>query len=512
MSNKIESAPLAYDQSHVEAEIAEINTLIGAGKLEEAASKCRFALETHQDARYFLLQGYVAQQSGDYELAIRASTRANELGHENWLGNFVLGFSLGALGRHDEARVALARAHTLAPGRIDPAVYLLEETAITEGNDAADALFRSMSAYIKDPSFDLAWHLQIIRRLLGQEMLHDAERECRQAIEKYDVAAPHAWLGYIAQQTGRHELAVQSCRRAIELGLQDWTTYFVLAGSLRTLKRHAEARDAAAKAYSLEPQRADSAILYLEETVAADGFADARELFQSMRTGSTDLAVTREWRRLTFENGDDSELEGLIVARQMTARSWAEANGQAVLSVESVEEIPIEAPPVIGAPQIHFKTTVMSNEPYVADLRDVTIFSKSHIVLTPDGVAVNDTGANARFGRYVSHRSDSAVIGQRAERLLIDPSPFELATLDAGVMMSGVVSDAFGHWVPEYLPKLQFLEHHPDFRDLPIVVDEVMPASHFEYLQLIVPNRIIKLPAGRGLRCKRLLYASPATF
>jgi hypothetical protein len=207
-----------------------------------------------------------------------------------------------------------------------------------------------------------------------------------------------------------------------------------------------------------------------------------------------------------------ADASGLISCRQMRARDWAEAARQNVSLVFDVEQIPIVSPQVVGEERRVFTTSVTSNQPYVAELRDVTVFSKSHIVLTPDGVAINDTGADIRFGQYVSHKSDGAVIGQRAGRLLLDPSSYQTEDVDAAAMLSGAASDAFGHWFPEFLPKLQFLEQHPAFRGLPIIVDEQMPASHFDFLSAVVPNPIIKLAAGRALRCKTLLYAPPPTF
>ena len=56
--------------------------------------------------------------------------------------------------------------------------------------------------------------------------------------------------------------------------------------------------------------------------------------------------------------------------------------------------------------------------------------------------------------------------------------------------MGGFASSAYGHWFAEFIPKLRFLEQHPRFSELPIIVDEGMPQSHYDFLSLLVPNAL----------------------
>ena len=288
----------------------------------------------------------------------------------------------------------------------------------------------------------------------------------------------------------------------------------MLGLSLRSLGRHVEAAAALTTAHQLLPSKIDVAVLLLEETLVVAGLNSATELYRVMASQITDATLTRAWKKLSFEKADvlAPPPDGCVACDQMTARAWALDRGLIVTNVEGVDDIPVESPPVIGVRPVSYKTTIYSNEPYVVELRGATIFSKSNIVLTSDGVALDETGAHEDYGQFVSHQSDNAVIGQRDGRLLIDTGSFEIRTLEVGIMLSGALSGAFGHWVPEYLPKLQFYEHHPEFKQLPIIVDEDMPQSHYDYLNCIAKNLLIKIPANVGFRCERLIYAPPATF
>jgi hypothetical protein len=79
-------------------------------------------------------------------------------------------------------------------------------------------------------------------------------------------------------------------------------------------------------------------------------------------------------------------------------------------------------------------------------------------------------------------------------------------------MLSGWASQHFGHWVPEYLCRLAYLETHPRYAELPIIVDADMPPQHLEFLSLLVPNPVVELPLGGALKVGELIVGSPSCF
>ncbi len=150
--------------------------------------------------------------------------------------------------------------------------------------------------------------------------------------------------------------------------------------------------------------------------------------------------------------------------------------------------------------------------PYACTLRDATIFYRSNIILAADGAALNDTVADLEFGRFIAFDQDTAALAQRPGHVLLDLGQFQVSDLDAGVMLSGCASQHYGHWVGEYLSRLHYLQQHPRFAELPIIVDADMPPQHLEYLRLLAPNPIVQIAAGGGLRCRELIVAGNTTF
>lgn len=221
------------------------------------------------------------------------------------------------------------------------------------------------------------------------------------------------------------------------------------------------------------------------------------------------------WRYLVRRHPHLSGAGGIRFGRQDSARNWASRNGYRVREIAFETRIPVETPAVYGASDVRTRHDIESFTPYVVELPNVIGFSGSNIVLTECGWALNEAGAHPAFGRYVSHQSDPMVVAAAhcgGNRILINEGGGNRRELDRGIMLFGVASDAFGHWVPEYLTRIEFYEQHPDYASLPIVIDEGMPANHLEYLRLLTRNEIIVLKKGEQIKFGRLIYASPPTF
>lgn len=201
-----------------------------------------------------------------------------------------------------------------------------------------------------------------------------------------------------------------------------------------------------------------------------------------------------------------------VVAPVASVRDWARQVGLEVLEAGEIEAIPFKPPHVWGRPPAATPVFAASNRPYVADLANVRIVGNSSLILTPDGTALSDTGGHPTFGHIVDFVYEPIVLAQRPGRVLLDFGGLRTRTIDAGMWLSGLASWAFGHWLPEFLPKLQFLRRHPDFDDLPIIVDADMPQSHFDHLRRLAPNPLIKLRTGESFVCRRLLVAPSPTF
>ena len=353
-----------------------------------------------------------------------------------------------------------------------------------------------------------------IRELLAAGRLAEARDVCAAASETYSDYELYELLGYISQQTQHYQDAVKACGAALGLGASGWSNHFVLGLSLSALHRHGDAAQSFGRALTFAPEREEIAVRFLDETFLHEGLDASRSVFREIARRNESASLVKAWARIAFEAGELSEATatGALACEQMTVRDWIEKNGGQVDLVGTVQQSPVVFPPVIGAEQESWSTSISSNQPYIAELTDVTIFYRSNIILTKDSAALDDVGCHPKFGKYVSHQSDSVVIGQRDSDLLLDAQAFPIDEIDTGIMLSGAASNEFGHWVCDFLPRMQVYEAHPDFSRLPVIVDDNMPASHYEYLSCVASNPQVRISPGRALRCKKLIFAPPVTF
>jgi capsular polysaccharide biosynthesis protein len=353
-----------------------------------------------------------------------------------------------------------------------------------------------------------------IRNLFNQNRFRDALRMVRRVRPDYPedpwLATMQAYLHLVIAEP---EQALEMAEEAARLGSEDPTVKLVIGAAHRNLGHHEEAAEALFVAQKLFPNRADVASMLLEEMTTVHGLDRARPLYAQISATIHDRELTTAWAKLLFRDGLDTELPpDWTPARVMSVPDWMARAGHAMEFVGVRETIPIEDPVVEGGPPPVFKAMMPGYVPYACTLRDATIFYRSNMVLMPDGVALNDTVADPEYGRFIAFTQDAAAVDQAGGRVLLDVGQFQVENLDAGIMLSGCASWHYGHWVGEYLSRLHYLERHPRFAELPIIVDADMPPQHLEYLRQLVPNRFVQIPAGGGLRCGELIVAGPTCF
>lgn len=357
-----------------------------------------------------------------------------------------------------------------------------------------------------------------VNALSSARKLSNARQVAESAIVRFPHSADLASaLGFICKQLGDFPAAVTACDNAIALGCQAWITPFMLGLSHRALGDHPKASMALMQALERRPGHVENLTLLLEEVVVAFGIDSGREVYQTVIDPALRAAVQASWIDILFRHGDEADLTTFgiesRVAHLMSVTEWTAKHGHDIHYVDEIERIRVENPePLEARSEAPFKTLANGYRPYACLLEDVTILSRSDLVLTHDGAALNDTLTDSRFGQFVQLIQEKAVKGRDGQRLLIDMAPFNTLELEAGVMLSGAASVEFGHWMPEYLCRLRALSRHETFASLPIIVDAGMPTSHYDYLRRVVSNELVVLPPDTALHCKRLLIAPTPSF
>lgn len=152
---------------------------------------------------------------------------------------------------------------------------------------------------------------------------------------------------------------------------------------------------------------------------------------------------------------------------------------------------------------------------YVARFKDCLTFPRSNLVLQGsrliyDLAAHPDSGVADIKDGVNPDQIMMAVYG--ATRALVE-EPAKTRTLDAGLMMFGLQSKNYGHWLLEFVPRLLWFNDNACPSDFPICIDDHMPETHRQIVELLNTRErpILPLPA-QATQFHELGIAPVSTF
>jgi hypothetical protein len=302
-------------------------------------------------------------------------------------------------------------------------------------------------------------------------------------------------IAFALQQGAQLESASKFSKDALQNFPNSWTLNFIAGMTLRRLGHPKEGANYLLHALNLLPDNMQALREYIQATALFMGLNHSLE----------------EYSRLSFKAGRNTKT---FIAKLKTVRDWAEDLKIPLLEIGAIEDIPFKHPRIFSDNSVCDSDFVYSksNKPYIACLENVQIFSNSSLILMSDGCVLSDTAGDKNFGFCISLEYEACVIAQKDGEVILDLASYETREIECGIFLSGLASNAFGHWLPEFLPKLAFYKNHPGFYRMPIIVDSEMPRSHFEHLSRLSTNELILINPAQTLKCKKLIVAPSPTF
>lgn len=149
---------------------------------------------------------------------------------------------------------------------------------------------------------------------------------------------------------------------------------------------------------------------------------------------------------------------------------------------------------------------------FLACLSDVQVRGRSGILLV-GGEALLDIEAWEAGTFEDNPEYDPGILGQtRAGLWTMEPLEPELE-VNAAFLLCGAHTIDFGHWITEYLPRYA-MARLAGLPDVPVLIDERMPPTHRESLELLLPAdaEIIVVPHLAVVRVHQLWYAPNSMY
>ena len=178
------------------------------------------------------------------------------------------------------------------------------------------------------------------------------------------------------------------------------------------------------------------------------------------------------------------------------------------------EDFTIAAPRVFGEGN-HWPLTGLSRPVFLACLKDAMVRGRSAFIEIKDAALLDYHGDERDrmddqldFDPAVFRHDDDTVV-------LLQPDPASVIEVAEAFTLLGTHTDAFGHWMWEYLPKYLAARQTGKLPPVPVLIDAmrpagVMPPSHRALLQALLPAgvEIIEVAPHAALRVARLWCAA----
>jgi len=159
----------------------------------------------------------------------------------------------------------------------------------------------------------------------------------------------------------------------------------------------------------------------------------------------------------------------------------------------------------------HLEQHGISRSGYLTCLEDVLVRGRSAVVMKENEAIVDfETDELQRFADS-PEQEPGVLYAAESVYWTMDPrDPPEI--IDEAFMLSGCHANDFGHWLQEYLPKLA-IALLAGLPDVPILVDERIPRTHLQSIELFCPgSTMIVIPHLAPRRVRRLWCASNPTY
>lgn len=152
---------------------------------------------------------------------------------------------------------------------------------------------------------------------------------------------------------------------------------------------------------------------------------------------------------------------------------------------------------------------------YIARFKDCLTFPRSNLVLQDDRL-IYDLAAHPDSGVADIKdgvNPDQIMMAVHGARRALVEEPAETRTLDAGLMMFGLQSKNYGHWLLEFVPRMLWFNDRACPSGFPICIDDHMPETHRQIVELLDERdrSILPLPA-QATRFGELGVAPVPTF
>jgi hypothetical protein len=199
-------------------------------------------------------------------------------------------------------------------------------------------------------------------------------------------------------------------------------------------------------------------------------------------------------------------------------KTWCQAHTLPYHNLKSTTEFDVPEPDRFGERKVNrFAGTITLPELYLAEVHDAIVIGGHNPILVPDNTALYDDYLQTDRDQF-DYSQPGDVISfdsvYSTNRIGVDLIKKRENTVDAGILLSGTDSNNYYHWIAEFLTRFWIIEKFPEYKDLPLIIDEHLHPNLLEALKLVNSDDrpLITIRYGEGYGVKKLIIPSKPAF
>jgi capsular polysaccharide biosynthesis protein len=203
----------------------------------------------------------------------------------------------------------------------------------------------------------------------------------------------------------------------------------------------------------------------------------------------------------------------LDIRRLASLHTFCAANSKSYFEIFPAGEPMIVMPPRVIGDGNHRPLEGTTRCFFVANLGDALVRGRSSIVEV-NGAALADYQGVELESIDDEIEFDSAVFHRDKEHIWTIAQDRQALQFDTAFSLLGCRTDFFGDWLCEFITKYVAATLHDALPAVPVLIDECMPRTHRQALELMLPSpiEIVEVPAFEPVRVKRLWMASSIAY
>lgn len=299
----------------------------------------------------------------------------------------------------------------------------------------------------------------------------------------------------------------------------------LLPGETRKVQLHIEAPEIEGQ-YILEVTLIKELCFWFEDEVPGFSSFPIQVIVTSeqMRTNKRMYQISLNHRQFTealnyyikdlLDLGNAVREEDIFLCEVISVKEWCAKNNLFYKKLMDSVEYPIFSPLNRNQLKTNFLGFASLPEIYIAEVNNAIITGGHTPIIVNNDIALFDEYLQLGSDRFDYSQYEHIISFDSDDAILLHFNSEIGPTIDAGILLNGIYTDNYFHWLVEYLPRFWIIDQFPEYNNLPLIIPDSLHPNLLEALTMFNSRKRRLIPIRYGARYKinRLIIPSGMSY